>query len=147
MRPLKMITANLLILALWGSDLIQFKGLFDQSMLPLPLSLRAVRAKRGAVTLVPAGKHKKTERNKSCTCQPWDAQFNVDKNIQSFQLSPTATPLTFSGWRASHPYRLPGRLSLWDRRSWKDNFKTHAHSVVVAKNIRLPVLSIFILRV
>lgn len=46
--------SDLLILALGGSSLVQFKGLFGQTSLPLPLALRAVRAEHGAKVLVPA---------------------------------------------------------------------------------------------
>lgn len=50
----------LLILALGGSGLVQFKGLFDQTSLPLPLALRAVRAEYGAKVLISAeGKKRK----------------------------------------------------------------------------------------
>lgn len=44
----------LLVLALGGSSLVQFKGLFDQTSLPLPLALRAVRAEYGAKVLISA---------------------------------------------------------------------------------------------
>lgn len=46
--------SDLLILALCGGSLVQFKGLFDQTSLPLPLALRAVRAEHGAKVLIPA---------------------------------------------------------------------------------------------
>lgn len=46
----------LVILALGGGSLVQFKGLFDQPSLPLPLSLRVLRAVCGAVALIPTRK-------------------------------------------------------------------------------------------
>lgn len=44
----------LLILALGGRSLVQFKGLLGQASLPLPLALRAVRAEHGAKVLISA---------------------------------------------------------------------------------------------
>ncbi len=46
----------LIILALGSSSLVQFKGLFDQPLLPLSLSLRVVRGEYGAVALISTGK-------------------------------------------------------------------------------------------
>lgn len=48
----------LLILAVGGGSLVQFKGLLDQTSLPLPLALRAVRAEHGAKVLRSAVKKK-----------------------------------------------------------------------------------------
>lgn len=42
----------LVFLALSCSSLIQFKGLFDQPSLPLPLPLRVVRGVCGAIELI-----------------------------------------------------------------------------------------------
>lgn len=49
---LKTSVSYLLILALGSSGLIQFKGLFDQTALPLPLSLRVVWGEGGAKVLI-----------------------------------------------------------------------------------------------
>lgn len=51
------ITSYLVVLALSSSSrLVQFKGLFDQAPLPLPLSLRVVRGECGAVVLISTAK-------------------------------------------------------------------------------------------
>lgn len=47
--------SDLLVLALGGGGLVQFKGLFGQASLPLPLALRAVRAEYGAKVLISDG--------------------------------------------------------------------------------------------
>lgn len=50
------IMSYLVVLALSSSRLVQFKGLFDQVSLPLPLSLRVVRGECGAVVLISTAK-------------------------------------------------------------------------------------------
>lgn len=49
------IMSYLVVLAL-SSRLVQFKGLFDQAPLPLPLSLRVVRGECSAVVLISTAK-------------------------------------------------------------------------------------------
>lgn len=52
------IMSYLVILALSSSRLVQFKGLFDQAPLPLPLSFRVVRSECSAVVLISTAKKK-----------------------------------------------------------------------------------------
>lgn len=56
--PLNITISYLVVLALSSSSLVQFKGLFDQPSLPLPLSLRVVRGECGAVVLISTAKKK-----------------------------------------------------------------------------------------
>lgn len=66
----------LVVLALSSSRLIQFKGLFDQPSLPLPLSLRVVRGVRGAVALI------STEGKKEKHCASYNVTVNhVDSEL------------------------------------------------------------------
>lgn len=53
--PLNITVSYLIILALSSSGRVQFKGLFDQASLSLPLSLRVVRGVCGAIALIPTG--------------------------------------------------------------------------------------------
>lgn len=57
--PLYITIRYLIVLALSSSSHVQFKGLFDQPSLSLPLSLRVVRGICCAVALIPAEKGKK----------------------------------------------------------------------------------------
>lgn len=54
--PLKITMNYLVVVALSSSSLVQFKGLFDQPSLPLPLSLGVVRGECGAVVLISTAK-------------------------------------------------------------------------------------------
>lgn len=49
----------LVVLAISSSSLVQFKCLFDQSSLSLPLTLGVVRGVCGAVALISTGKKNK----------------------------------------------------------------------------------------
>lgn len=58
MRPSNITVSYLVVLALSSGRLVQFKGLFDQPALPLPLPLRVVRGECGAVVLISTAKKK-----------------------------------------------------------------------------------------
>lgn len=84
-RPQNITISYLVVLALSSGRLVQFKGLFDQPALPLPLSLRVVRRECGAVVLIPTAKNKSAVTGKPINSQQREVVPMIKQQMKHVQ--------------------------------------------------------------